>query len=180
MLTVLGGNNPTAHLHQSDSAHIPVPDSSLDAVLVADAWHWFDPIPTIEEVRRVLKPAGWLGLVWNVVAEPIEGWEMAIADESAEYDRASKGSVAGLIRQLSYFAEDELDFTQVDWEWELTPDHRASFLATTSVAIAMTPDERAVAAERARTELQEVCEAQGRQSMPIRHLASCVRWTPKT
>jgi SAM-dependent methyltransferase len=180
MLTVLGNNNPTARLHQSDASRIPVDNSSLDAVLVADAWHWFDPAPAIKEVRRVLKPTGWLGLVWNVVAEPIEGWEMAIADESGEYDRTSKGSVAGLLRRLSHFAADELDFTQVEWEWELTPGHRAALLVTTSVAIAMTPHDRAIAAERSRTALQEVCEARGRQSMPIRHLASCVRWTPRT
>lgn len=179
MLTVLGRNNAAARLHQSDASHIPVENSSLDAVLVADAWHWFDPAPAIREVRRVLKPAGWLGLVWNVVAEPVEGWEMAIDDDSARYDRASKGTVAGLIQRFSYFAADELDFAQVEWEWELSPDQLASLLGTTSMAIAMRPDDRAIARERSRTRLQAVCGAQGRLSMPIRHVASCVRWTPK-
>lgn len=179
MLKVLGRNNPTAHLHQSDSSHIPVEDASLDAVLVADAWHWFDPDPTIKEIRRVLRPAGWLGLVWNVVAEPIEPWELAIADDSDEYNRNTKGSVAGLNQRLSYLSEDELDFNQVEWEWELTPDQRAAFMATTSMAIAMTPADRTSAFERSRGALQEVCAAQGSRAMPIRHVASCVRWTPK-
>ena len=47
MLTGLGRTNPTARLHQSDSSHIPVADASVDAVLVADAWHWFDPEDTL-------------------------------------------------------------------------------------------------------------------------------------
>lgn len=179
MLTVLGRNNPVAHLHHSDSEHIPVQDASLDAVLVADAWHWFDPEPTIMEIRRVLKPGGWLGLVWNVVAEPVEPWEFSIADESDEYDRQSKGTVAGLNRRLSYFDDDDLEFKQVDWEWHLTPDHRASLLATTSMAIAMPPEERVSAFERSRVALQQACQAHGKQAMPIRHIASCVRWTPK-
>lgn len=179
MLTVLRRHNPTARLHQSDSSHIPVEDISLDAVLVADAWHWFDAEATIKEVRRVLKPTGWLGLVWNVVAEPVEAWEFAIADDSDEYDRDSKCSVAGLSRRLSYFPEDELEFKQVEWEWEVTPEHRAAFLATTSMAIAMAPNDRTIACERSRTALQEVCQAQDRQAMPIRHVASCIRWTPK-
>ncbi|HUC25086.1 MAG TPA: class I SAM-dependent methyltransferase [Streptosporangiaceae bacterium] len=179
MLTVLGRNNLAAHLHQSDSEHIPVQDTSLDAVLVADAWHWFEPEPTITEIRRVLKPGGWLGLVWNVVAEPVEPWELFVADDSDTYDRHSKGTVAGLIRRLSYFDGDELQFKQVDWEWHLTPEHRASLLATTSMAIAMPAEERVNAINRSRTALQQVCEAHRKQAMPIRHIASCVRWTPK-
>ena len=82
MLAVLGRNNPSARRRHSSSTRIPVEDGALDAVLVADAWHWFDPEPTITEVRRVLKPGGWLGLVWNVAAEPIESWERALADDS--------------------------------------------------------------------------------------------------
>ena len=178
MLRVLSARNPAARLHQSDSCHLPVLDASLDAVLVADAWHWFDAVSTIDEVRRVLKPAGWLGLVWNVVAEPVEDWEVAIDGEADQYDRMSKGNVAGLTRQLSGVAAGELDFAQIEWDWELTPDHRASLLATTSMAIAMTPADRAVAIERARAELRQVCVAHGRQSMPVRYIASCIRWTP--
>lgn len=178
MLTVLSRHNPTARLHQSESSHIPVPDESVTAVLVADAWHWFDPEQTVGEVRRVLKPAGWLGLVWNVVSEPREPWEFAIADDSDEYNRRSKGSVDGLKQRLSCFPEDELEFKQIAWEWDVSPEHRAAFLATTSMAIAMTPDERAMAYERSRSALQEVCEARHRQTMPIRHVASCIRWTP--
>jgi SAM-dependent methyltransferase len=180
MLRVLGRNNPAAHLHHSDSGHIPMADTSLDAVLVADAWHWFEPEPTIKEIRRVLKPRGWLGLVWNVVAEPVEPWELSIAGDSDEYDRQSKGTVAGLNRRLSYLDDDDLEFKQVEWDWELTPEHRASLLATTSMAIAMPAEDRVNAFERSRAALARVCDAHGRQAMPLRHIASCVRWTPRS
>jgi SAM-dependent methyltransferase len=178
MLEVLGRHVPSAQLHVADSSSIPLEDGSLEAVLVADAWHWFDPGPTVAEVRRVLRPGGWLGLVWNVVAAPVEPWERALADDSQEYDRASKASAEGLNRRLSYLPEDELSFTQVAWEWELTPDQWASFFSTTSMAIAMSPPERAEAFSRTRAQLQQVCEDQGRDAMPIRHVASCVRWMP--
>ena len=179
MLAVLARSNPGVRVHQSDSSHLPVPGASLDAVLVADAWHWFDPVPTVDEVRRTLKPTGWLGIVWNVVAEPAEPWEFAIAQDSEEYDRRSKASVEGLHQRLTNLPMDEVEFKQIEWEWEITPEHRAAFMATTSMAIAMTPDERAIAYERSRRAMQDVCAAQHRPTMPLRYVASCVRWTPR-
>lgn len=178
MLAVLERNHPAARRHRSSSTHIPVEDGALDAVLVADAWHWFDPEPTITEVRRVLKPGGWLGLVWNVAAEPIEAWERALATDSDEYNRKSKASTDGLNTRFSYFDDDELEFQQVEWAWEVTPHHLASFLATTSMALSLTPDERAASFEGSSSKLQQICDAQGRAAIPLRHIASCVRWTP--
>lgn len=134
MLDVLDRNNPDARCHRSDSTSLPVEDGSLDAVLVADAWHWFDTQMTITELRRVLKPGGWLGLVWNVVADPVEPWEFELASESATFDRDTKGSAAGVRRRLSYFPEDELELAQFAWAWEMTPEHHAAQLATTSMA----------------------------------------------
>jgi SAM-dependent methyltransferase len=44
---------------------IPLGDHSVDAVLVAQAWHWVDPERAVPEVARVLAPGGRLGLLWN-------------------------------------------------------------------------------------------------------------------
>jgi SAM-dependent methyltransferase len=179
MLAVLARNNPTAGHHQSVSTAIPVEDASLDAVLVADAWHWFDPDPTIVELRRVLKPGGWLGLVWNVAAEPVQPWEFELLGESGRYDRSTKGSSEGIRTRLAILPDDELDYAQFAWSWETMPEYQAAQMATTSMAIAMSPEERAAYVGEARSKLQAVCDAAGRESMPIRYEASCARWTPR-
>lgn len=44
---------------------IPLPDGSVAAVTVGQAWHWFDPATAGPEICRVLAPGGRLGLIWN-------------------------------------------------------------------------------------------------------------------
>jgi ubiquinone/menaquinone biosynthesis C-methylase UbiE len=45
---------------------LPLRDGVLDALTVAQAFHWFDGPAALAEIHRVLGPGGRLGLVWNV------------------------------------------------------------------------------------------------------------------
>jgi len=40
-------------------------DCSADLVSAAQAFHWFDPDAARSEFLRILKPRGWVALVWN-------------------------------------------------------------------------------------------------------------------
>jgi SAM-dependent methyltransferase len=44
---------------------IPLPAGSVDAVTVAQAFHWFDGDVALAEIHRVLRPGTALGLIWN-------------------------------------------------------------------------------------------------------------------
>jgi SAM-dependent methyltransferase len=44
---------------------IPLPDASVDLITVGQALHWFEPAATQREFSRILRPQGWLGVIWN-------------------------------------------------------------------------------------------------------------------
>nr|WP_042198256.1 class I SAM-dependent methyltransferase [Kibdelosporangium sp. MJ126-NF4]CEL23295.1 Methyltransferase [Kibdelosporangium sp. MJ126-NF4]CTQ94457.1 Methyltransferase (EC 2.1.1.-) [Kibdelosporangium sp. MJ126-NF4] len=65
MLAELGKRFPSATALLGTAEQIPLPDSSVDAVLVGQAFHWFDVPVALTEIGRVLRPAGTLGALWN-------------------------------------------------------------------------------------------------------------------
>lgn len=64
---------------------IPLPGASLDALVCAQAFHWFASAETLDEFHRVLKPGGRLGLVWNVRDESID-WVAALTAIVTPYE----------------------------------------------------------------------------------------------
>lgn len=65
MLRVAAERMPQLITLRGNGENIPLPDSSVDLVTVAQAWHWMDEEKTSREVLRVLRPGGRLGLIWN-------------------------------------------------------------------------------------------------------------------
>jgi MOSC domain-containing protein YiiM/SAM-dependent methyltransferase len=56
---------PSAEALEGTAERIPLPNHSVDAVVVAQAFHWFDGVRAISEIRRVLRPGGGLGIIWQ-------------------------------------------------------------------------------------------------------------------
>ena len=42
-----------------------LPDASVDFVVAGQAFHWFDPPKSRKEFARILRPSGWVALIWN-------------------------------------------------------------------------------------------------------------------
>jgi SAM-dependent methyltransferase len=57
---------PDVVAYPGTAEEIPLETSSVDAVTVAQAFHWFRGDEALAEIHRVLRPGGRLGLVWNV------------------------------------------------------------------------------------------------------------------
>jgi SAM-dependent methyltransferase len=66
MLARLSAALPEVAALAGTATAIPLPDASVDAVVCAQAFHWFATADALREIHRVLKPGGRLGLVWNM------------------------------------------------------------------------------------------------------------------
>lgn len=129
---------------------IPLPDASVDAVVVGQALHWFDMAVAGPEFFRVLAPGGVLAGLWNVDDDRVE-WVAGL-------EQVSKGSAAvTLSNWLSQAADSDAHLTEIDLSEMFEPPERAEFphgqlrtadslvatLATHSRLLIMDDDERA-------------------------------------
>ena len=84
MRTKLGEINGLAVLEGSAEA-IPLPDGSVDAIVCAQAFHWFATRTALAEMARVLKPGGMLGLIWNSHDNSVP-WVKALDDAVSPHE----------------------------------------------------------------------------------------------
>jgi SAM-dependent methyltransferase len=68
---------------------IPLPEASVDAVVVGHAYHWFDPEPAHAEVARVLRDSGVCAALWNLRDESVP-WVAAMSAITDD-DTAGRG-----------------------------------------------------------------------------------------
>jgi SAM-dependent methyltransferase len=76
---------PSVSLVAGIAERLPLPDSSVDAVVAAQALHWFDIPTAMGEMHRVLRPRGTVGLLWNVRDESVD-WVHRATEILDRYD----------------------------------------------------------------------------------------------
>ena len=111
--------NPRFHSIDARAEATTLPDAAVDFVTAGQAFHWFDPAAAHREFRRILKPEGWLVLVWNERRPGPgmqDGYERIIRDYAPEKNRID---------------EKAIDIVYGHHEWTLTelPNHQALDLA---------------------------------------------------
>jgi SAM-dependent methyltransferase len=65
MREVLSQRLPNVKVLAGRDVAIPLENATVDCVVVAQAFHWFDAPLALEEIHRVLVDGGRLGVLWN-------------------------------------------------------------------------------------------------------------------
>lgn len=122
---------------------IPLPDASVDAVTVAQAFHWFDLDRALPEIHRVLRPGGRLALVWNMrdLDDPVQrGVEDLLAPLRGRLTAQREGKWRAPLAASPLFGEPET--AEFRYEQQFTGDDLVDRVASTSFVAAMADDKR--------------------------------------
>ena len=178
MLAVLRRQHPAAVPYLAGAEALPIPAASVDAVLAGQAWHWFPHAAAIAEVRRVLRPGGWLGLVWNG-PDPRDVWEYDLA--RLDPDTAARDFTAAPAAdpfEVDGLPADQLEWASFPWLREIDgPSLRGRLLTHSAFAVLDPPEwDRLVNAMVA--VLDAEAERRGTPTVLLRQSAHCARWRP--
>ncbi|KUI36542.1 SAM-dependent methyltransferase [Mycobacterium sp. IS-1496] len=170
MLEVLTRSLPDTPALLGTAEEIPLADDSVDAVLVAQAWHWFDPERAVKEVTRVLRPGGRLGLVWNTRDERM-GWVKdlgrIIGHENDPF--TDEVSLPGP------FTDPERH--HVEWTNYLTPQALIDLVASRSYCITSPADVRTHTLDRVRELLATHPALVNTTGLALPYVTVCIRAT---
>jgi SAM-dependent methyltransferase len=197
MRAVLAARCPEAEVLAGRGEDIPLPDASVDAVVISAAWHWLDPERAVPEITRVLRVGGRLGVIWvsrdvrvpwvaefNALAHesreadrPREADQPPEADQPRDAGRQSDGArVRRRRREVMFPAGTPLSAVEeltVEYSLPRTKDELFGLLGTYSGVITLDPERRAEFASRVRAFLDR--QPWDRVDLPM--ICRCLRST---
>lgn len=156
---------------------LPFGDASLDATVVAQAWHWFDHDRAGAEMARVIRPGGNLGLVWNARDRTV-GW---VDEIWAIMDRVEKRAPwrdhehwresARALPDFAPMQTAEFRHTQA-----LTPEQVVQRVASVS-HVAVLPDaDRASVLEEVRSVIAHNADTRDRGAVELPYRVDCLAY----
>jgi SAM-dependent methyltransferase len=170
MLEVLRASLPETVALLGTAEEIPLEDNSVDAVLVAQAWHWVDPARAIPEVARVLRPGGRLGLVWNTRDERL-GWVRELGEIIGSHDDPRRTQVT-LPAPFT-----EVERHQLEWTNYLTPQALIDLVASRSYCITSPTEVRTRTLEQVRELLATHPALANSAGLAMPYVTVCIRAT---
>ncbi len=170
---------PEVELLDGTAEAIPLPGGSVDAVVVAQAFHWFDPVRALSEIHRVLRPGGTLALAWNFRDESVP-WVAELGrlihGLAGDSPRARGGRWRGDLATVGLFApwtSVVIPHTQV-----MTPDDVLARVGSVSFVAAAPAEARAALRDQVAALLASHPDTAGRASVELPY-ESEVMWAAR-
>jgi SAM-dependent methyltransferase len=158
MLTQLRTYEPSVTVLQGGAEEIPLPDASVDAVIVGQAFHWFDQPRALPEIARVLRPGGTLAALWNTDDDRVE-WIAGLGKVSrSRVSFIGWGPSHGIDAHRAYSPVERADFPH---RQPRTIDSLLATVATHSHLLVLEPAEREQVLGRVRDYLRSRPETAG-------------------
>ena len=170
MLARLKRNLPEVSTIEAHAEELPVGDRAFDAVVAAQAFHWFDLDRALPEIARVLKPGGRVGLVWNYRDDTIP-WVRRLGRIIGTQEQDTDPSAA--ITSSELFDEVE-DTRYTHWQQVDRKSIQDLVLSRSNVAVL---DEDARAAKLAEVVALYDEYGRGMDGMQLPYIARCFRAT---
>ncbi|MFI6256383.1 class I SAM-dependent methyltransferase [Micromonospora zamorensis] len=150
---------------------VPLPDEVADAVVVGQAYHWFDRELAHIEIARVLRPGGTFAPIWNMRDDRV--------DWVAELGRiAHLGDNAGnVIERYTDFgpAFEPIELGEFYHHTTLTPDDIVAMLHTRSYWLTAPAERRATIDQELRELLATHPELAGRETVELPYRTMVLR-----
>jgi SAM-dependent methyltransferase len=177
MLAELTARLPDVETVVGPAESIPADDASVDVVVAGQAAHWFGVAPASREIRRVLRPGGVLGLIWNSRDERVP-WVAALGAALAAEARGHEAD-QGVVDDFAAALSADVRVTESTLVQRVTPEQVVDGIATRSYVAVMDESRRADFLARLRRLLAEHPDTRGRQELDLPYVTRAYRLTPR-
>ncbi|MES9540166.1 MULTISPECIES: class I SAM-dependent methyltransferase [unclassified Actinomadura] len=169
MLAELRRRVPGVRALRGSAEAVPLEDGAVDAVLVGQAMHWFDPDRALPEIHRVLAEGGVLGGLWNTDDDRVP-WVAGLKRVARSSVSASNWRSKTLPETRWFPGFERAEFPHAQ---RRTAESLAATVGTHSHMLVLDAEERAAALGRVLEYLHGTPEtAEGEFDLPIVTLAA--------
>ncbi|MCI4366246.1 MAG: class I SAM-dependent methyltransferase [Thermoplasmata archaeon] len=169
---------PSVPILDGTAERIPLGDAVADAVVVGQAFHWFDPPRALAEIARVLRDRGGLALIWNHRDERVPWVErfgrVIHAVEHTSAPSARDTGWKGALQASDLFGP--LEEARYDWVQRLTPKGLVERALSVSYVARLPEEGRAQVVRGVRAMLQDDPELSGVSEIPLPYVTE-LYWT---
>ena len=171
---------PRMPVTAASAERLPFRGESLDAITVAQAFHWFDAPAALEEFHRVLRPRGRLALVWNARDRTVPWvdrvWSiMDRVEKRAPWRKHEEWHESAFVDTPWFGPLHEATFRH---EQVLTPDEVVDRIRSVSHVAVLPPDQQAAVLDEVRAVLDDDPATTGRAQVALPYRVDAY-WTER-